>query len=608
MPYITIYRQNKNNSWYEVEIEQKELRDNGVFLFEEKYNSKTQKSYTEKTKISTAIYIDYMVRSESGNYYCIKYFDREEEKTKYISAKDLFLTTTKNSADFDELIQNGLKITEKCRSELLDYLKEYSEVCNVRQGTDYVGWTKDGEYITNGFNTSDLIFTGSTAAKFEKDGDATIQKKLWESLFIDHPIAFGIIAYCYTGFLAVHLNEDNNPILAMVGTSSLGKSTIGKIALSGFTNPKNWASMNSTQGSMQSLLQQYNDSFVFFDETGESPIPKEQRIQMLYSIANGKEKGRLRKFNDSFKSKNQEGYKYSLLIGGEESLIKNLQATEGIKLRLNEIVLSETTQIFDFKKPETKEEEKFNQKTVELMVQNISDNYGHIIEEYIERLKKDRLLLKEFYRDDLDLIRKDLNLDGTIANRKAKILAYIRLAAKYLADIVITDKSYIPELIDTMYLSVSRAIFESVEISGKSTAEDKYIDLLTHFEQQQQQYFTINNTTDPEFKQIQVKEIWGEIEISLMKKTILIMNNKLIDVCSRLQVDEQLFLNFLINNGLLITKNGKKTIPVTRNGGSKRYYKIEIPHSFLNDKTKENEQREQIQEEIDPDMPQSFLS
>ena len=594
MKYIK--RTNENNSIFIVEMEDTKDRKKGVYIETELYNAKTQTTTTKITKVCSLCYIEEKILVDRANFYKVAFYDRDRKNIKYIEAKDLLTTSVKNSYDLDDMINRGLVIEEKCRGFVIEYFKLLSETVEEKQGTEKTGWN-NGQYIGNGFNTSDIVYAGKSSVSFNTNGSKQEQVDLFNSVFKENPLIFFVTAYCYAGIISQHiLNGEANPILGITGISSSGKTTAEKLITSGYTHPDKFISLNSTSGNLEAVIREHNDLFVCADESGESKLKPEEKIAFIYSIANGRSKGRLQRFGDVYRSQEVETKKYSLLICGEESLLNGLKKTDGINVRLNELVLTKDLTLWDqIQRPldendiETKQS---NNAFIEDLTKKLYSNYGFIVPEFIDLVKQDLHLLNKEFTYQLEVTRQELKSSSDIVNRKAKILAYTYVAAKYLARVVFKNDEIddIPDYLYQMIETAKRALFS--DIADFEESRDTYKDLLAHIEDTHQQYFITDN------EDITRKEVIGEIKIKNDFKEILIPNNMIARFYNVLGVPDNVFMSYLKNNNLLKRdKDGKSTISRNR----KRYYCINIPLSFF-------EEKEKIvsivnQDEIDDDVP-----
>lgn len=577
-----IQRLNTAKSYFTIIDDEIDDRAKGVYCITEKWNEKQGKYFTEYLHICTVAYIQFKIKVNDKNYYKVVYYDRDIEKEIYIDAKDLLINGSKNSYDIDKMISNGFIITEKCRSFVLEYFKTQAPLVNEVAGTDKTGWHGE-HYISNGFNTSSTIYAGRSNVAFIKAGSESEQVDFFKAIFKENPLIFFIVSYCYAGIISKWILEgEANPLLAVTGLSSKGKTTAEMLAISGFSHPSKYSSFNSTAGALENLVQQHEDLFICLDESGESKIKADDKISFVYSLANGRTKNRLKRVGEEYDTSDINPKKYSLLICGEESLLNGLRQTDGIKVRLNELTLSKDLNLWDSIR---------NNNDAEQINLFMHQNYGHIVPLFINEVRKELPLLSVKFKEQLESIRYTLGSTNDIVNRKAKVLAYSYTSAYYLARVVFKDE---PEVIDDylyeMYLSAEKGLFS--DIADFEESRDRYKDILAHLEDTHQQYFSTLND------ELNKKEWIGEIKQENGKKTINVVNNQWNRFCELIEVPESVFMQYLKDNNLLHRdKSGKSTI--SRKG--KRYYSIVVPDKYF-----EDEQviiKKEIQEEIDDEVP-----
>lgn len=566
------------------------------------------------TLISSLIYIDVKYTSENMNVLNVCLYDNDKIKYKIIQPKFLYSSNPNNDA-YDWLLNNGLKIYSKF-NDLKDFLIHNEEQTEIKQATEETGWQKINnvwEYVGNGFSTADIKYVGQSIAEFETKGDKIYYYSLLEDLFTTHPLLLAIFAYSNSGFLNRFLKEDNNQIMALTGLSSQGKSTALKIALSCWTNPINFLSMNATQIGIKHTTLSYNDNNMLFDETGENTLDKDRIESFLYSLASGKDKLKMQKVGSSFNTVMPKRSYYSFLICGELSIINGLKVKEGISARLCEVFLNDKNTIFNFSDEDDKQS---RTQMIELINKELLENYGFLGQDIITEIRNDLSIYGEDfinnkYKHYLYQYRNQFNLTSNIANRKLKILALTATVLDYVIKLVFAqtqmDLNSLQFIFDTSIKALSSSIFDNVsELENK---ESIYKTVLNDFEDLTQGLFIHKINGIEKMKEdykFNLKNVYGEIDIDDIKrhKKIYIIASHFDEVCNKLDIDKQLLLSYLKQNNLIeIDKQGKTSKLVSRNGQPKRYYCINIPLSFFDS---EEELKQSILD-IDPDEEIPFL-
>lgn len=585
-----IPRKNSTNSYYKVIYDDKQDLKKGVYLFEEIEDTKTGGTYTKITMVSTLIYIDEKIKSETAIFYKVNFHDNNEHIFKYIKASDILIDGYKDSDDFKFIINNGLIISYKCKPLVIDYLKCSVEYLDTKKGTEKSGWNETNEYIGNGLNTSNIVFTGTTTAKFETKGSKDQYYSKLRTIFQENPLVFSIVSYCASGFILHYLRNEINQILAITGISSKGKSTVGKLALSMFTHPRYFRGMDATKYGMSLLAKNHKDNFVFFDENQESNLTPEQRLQFIYSLANASERLKATKFGDNYNVKDQEEQpKYSILIAGEKSFLNGVNKSgTGLDARFLEIVLPETIPLWDSIN---------SSEDAEGLNQFILDHHGHIAEPFINYIKENYKSIQPNYESALKAIRAELNEPSAIIQRKARILAYTFITSRILASILYGD-DISNEIADMSYQALKRALFTEQE----ETKVDIFKEKLSHIEQTEYNYFEITNKLNSELNNEKrfIKDYFGFININNQSKQIAIISTKLSDFCHKMGFDEKLFIMWAKENDLLKTEKNSNTKLVMINKQRARYYFLDISNDFFNS-VSNNE--EQLQDELEDIVP-----
>lgn len=562
-------RINSKTSRYMVVEEKTADKEPGIYLLETKYNDKTQKEETKETYICTCIYISKKIASESANWYEVVYYDRDKQKKHIVKAGDLFLHGLKENYDFKHLRDNGLKIASKQLPAVIDYLQCMESFVEEVQGTEKIGWNK-GEYISNGLNTSKIIFTGRPSVAFEVAGDQEMYYARLKQIYSENPLVFFIASYCASGFFNRFLRNEANQILAITSRSSKGKSTVGKLALSMFTHPRYFKGMDGTKIGMAALAKNHNDNFVFFDENSESEMTQEERISFVYKLANASDRIKMERKGDSFQVANDNTeYKYAVLIAGEKSFLQGSHKGTGLDARFIEIVLPKSIPLWESIKSSDEAEE---------LNQFIQDNYGHLAIPFIELVKATQTEIQQLYVARLKEIRDELQAEDSITQRKARILAYTYIASKYIATIIASD-DVADEMANNAYLAGKSALFANEEIEP---AEDLFKDELAHIEETQRQYFIVKKNNIEQTDGI-IKDYNGYISLNTEYKEIGIISTKFTALCVRMGLDEKLFLSYLQEHNLLIHDKGRHTKKVMVNNNRASYYQIRVPHIFFED-------------------------
>jgi len=571
---MLIPRKNSHSS-FEVITQDTEELDKGIYLLETKENKRTGDTFIVRTHISTLIEVVEKIKSESAIFYKVVFYDEDKLYSRYIKAGDLFSDGYKDSDDFKFILNNGLIISYKCKPFVIDYLKAAAQMLDSIQGTEKAGWSEDWEYIGNGLNTSDIIYTGSHAPAFEMKGDKAEYYKTIGGVLSENALVFSIVSYCASGFILKFLRNEINQILALTGVSSRGKSTVGKLALSLFTHPRYFKPMDGTKLGLSLVASSHRDNFAFFDESQESNMTPEQRKSFILSLANASERIRAHKQGENFGIKQQEEqFKYAILIAGNKSFLSGVNVGDtlgAIDTRFLEILLPDSIPLWDsIKTPEQ----------AEYLNQFIMDNHGHLAYDFITYLKENRKEIVEDYNNTLAFVRSEIGEANSIVMRKVRILAYTYETAKIIGKLINPDLA--GEMAENAYQALKTALFANNE----EETIDHYKEQLSHIEKTQYQFFEILGDTELSQKvkldsNQRLKDNYGFVYNGKAKKEIAIISTRLAEFCENMQFDEKLFLAYAKENNLLKHEAGKLTKKIMINKTTSRYYVLEIPYAFF---------------------------
>lgn len=578
-----------NKGWFELQKEDTEELSKGVYLFCETYDKKLKANTVECKLISSVIYIS--KRIESTNYindnyknmYEVVIVDREKEQKFIVQAKDLFDTSTVDN-DFYKSAHNSGLILWESKKLLVDYLKLQEEQAEVIKGVENIGWCGD-DYFISGFTTSeDCVFTGSAKNNFATGGSKEEQYKFLNNVLTEYPLVFFIFAYTQAGFFNRFLNEDHNQVLEVIGESSKGKSTTGKLCMSAYTNPANFASFNMTKMSITETMKFYNDGFIYFDEIGELKIKEDERTELVYTLANAMTKSRTKRLNKDgdFTTEKQARLFYSLLLGGEVSILKNIKKTGGLEARLCQIVLDNSTHLF----------ENVDSAFIEDFNMQISKNYGWLAQDLIYVIKEEKDKIQTKYIEALDYVRATFNINSVIENRKIKILAYVYLSAVYITNIIYQkdelEMAY--ALIEKMLGIAYKAIFSNVSYNPEQ--DDQFKSMLSSLHLTHSKHFVISDSESLALDTYNetMKDFYGYIKQSKFVTEIQIVSTRLEEFCNSVLLDKDRLLSYIDEHGFLVKDKDKNKNRRTKKIKNVNYYVFKIPHLFFEDVDKELEE------------------
>ena len=540
-----------------------------------------------KLNISSLIYVRERIIAEGIQYYLIEWDNGIEIKQKYVSASNLFSDTFKDNEAFKHLIDNGLIISSKSKGYLIEYLKEQAKTVPNVYGTTKLGWDiENNEFYGNGITTNpEKRFIGTSGFKFLVKGDLEEYRDKIGKIFAENPLVFAICSYSASSFILPLLQNETNQALQLNGISSKGKSGVINLALSFFTAPDKFYGFNNTKGSIFNILKNNNHHPICFDEVGESNMKLEEKINLLYALANGIERGRLKKnesLNDYETTANneEEKLKYTVLIAGEKSFLDGVKREgTGIDARYIEILLPENTPLWDsINTPEEAEN---------LMI-FLKKNHGFLSSFLIDEIKTNSDSIIKQYGITLSKVRDEFKEASPIVKRKIRILAYSYVTSVLLAKFFYEeDDEKIASVTENAFEAFKNAIlYEIIEEAEK----DIYKEALSHIQDTLFKY--LEDETMLDSNQAQLTQKLGFIKINNVCKEIAIISSKFTNVCQLLGLDERLFMSYLKDKDLLVTDKGVNTKKIMKNGSRASYYFIKIPSNFFLDEQDKKEMDE----------------
>lgn len=587
-----------SQDYFECVFKDTNTRKAGIYLYEVKINRRTGEETIKENYISTLIYIEYKVRAENAIWYNVVYFDNDKRQNSFIKASELFSENHKENRAYTKLIDNGLIVSNKCHYALIEYLKCQSEVIPNYIGTEYNGWNEEGDYIGFGLSTNeDIYFVGSSQFKYKTAGSKEQYLAKLRIVFDENPLIFAICSYSISSFLLGIISNEINQVLSILGTSSKGKSAAGKLALSMTTSPDGYKGFNATAGAMDNILKNSHDCFIFFDEVAESNLTPEQRQRMIYSLANGSERSRLKRDSatNEYSSNitREKKLKYTVLIAGETSFLQGVKTEgTGIDARYLEIVLPPSIPLWDGIKTGLEAEE---------LQDFLKNNYGHIALDFVNKVKQHKEDIPRIYKQKLEAIRNELDDKDPIVARKVRILAYSYISAMYLAQIVFGE-DVANEYADISYLAFKKALL----VDTPKDKNNVYKEVLAHLEHQTDRYMELyDKRGDNSIKENEpintntILDKFGFIKLFDTYKEISIISNRFTDFCLKLNLDEKLFIANLKEHNHLISDKDRNTKKIRVNGVNANYFVARIPYDFF-DENEETETKDIFEETNTP--------
>ena len=216
------------------------------------------------------------------------------------------------------------------------------------------------------------------------------------------------------------------PIIALVGNSSIGKTTALLTLASVFGSPEEGmgliGDLNSTQNAF--FAQLTNNGFpAIFDET--SAVPEWDFTKILYNLPKGRSKLRC---DGEGNIRKPHLYSGTIFFSGERSLLQQCESnTWGLSARILELNLPWTD----------------NGKHADRIAEGFRKNYGTAVYPMIEWLLKNSNYLADMYVNTYEEVIKDFPCASGVEDRILKMFTLIILSAK-----IVTQSLDLPLNID----------------------------------------------------------------------------------------------------------------------------------------------------------------
>lgn len=303
------------------------------------------------------------------------------------------------------------------------WLSNRSAEIPTHRCTSRAGFDNDFTYFTaNEFSLSaipdvvppTLIGGASAATRWVKKGDRDEYMNFMSHVLTKNPGAAFIAGFAVAGSI-VKLVGAENFSLSIVGESSLGKTLVLKLCQAMRGEYDRFASFNGTAGSLQSVVLSGADSCTLIDETGESGMTKEQKENFIYSISQGKERGRLRRNGDDFSARESKKSHYTIIFTGELGMLTS-DAQGGASVRNTEILVTKENpiwlQFYGMEKTQGAE-------AAQRIEKFISKNSGWLMPEAIDFILKNAEDVKTEYDMTLAMLRNTISREGLATDNKS---------------------------------------------------------------------------------------------------------------------------------------------------------------------------------------------
>lgn len=310
-----------------------------------------------------------------------------------------------------DLARRGLmlpnkKSTQKFRQMASDYFAMASgnPTKHMQIGRAKPGWHQvpvEGEmvmvYITAGFTTAPHIrYTGSTGMAWETAGNCDQYLLRMAKMFRDNPVVALTTGFNAAGLMISFFPQlDHNPLWALLGQSSIGKTLAAKTALSMRGNPEVlMKNMDATDNALKSRMRAFNHTGGAIDEIGSAEEKNlREKLANIYQWASGNARGRVRanaltgEFDE--KAEADRNY-YTLLFTGEEAFVDMSAANAGNKVRLAQVVFNKENPLWHAIT---------DKNDAEAWKGFINTNYGHLYPRLVHLISKNLPRYQKAYEE-----------------------------------------------------------------------------------------------------------------------------------------------------------------------------------------------------------------
>lgn len=249
-------------------------------------------------------------------------------------------STYQNKKNILALQNKGLNVIEDNAKYMVAYLNQQENTVKVRKIHTKLGFVKG----KNSFRVYESIPQLSTYAG-ELDIEPKGSHEEWLSMYEKHisvsvKLQFMIaiaLSSAVVGIIGMDISIEN-PIVHIYGDSSTGKTTAVQLALSCWGNSNLRANglmqnYNETNNSLMHNLRNNNGILMCFDEISMSA--SEDFTSFIYSVTNGKEKGRLsNEAGNGYVKLEQATWNTVLLSTGEYNILERAKENDGLKVRV----------------------------------------------------------------------------------------------------------------------------------------------------------------------------------------------------------------------------------------------------------------------------------
>lgn len=287
--------------------------------------------------------------------------------------------------NFTILLRKGADVTTWKTKVIINYLIEAEAKISISLQHRQLGWIN---HKGKNFYAHQQLYSAVSKEKCDYIGEFNINKsgnyERWlnviEKVVVGHIEMELALCLGFSAILVGYINRVlklhiDSMIFHVSGNSTTGKTTAATVAVSGFGDPREGArsliqSFNGTDNALTNLMANNNGVPIVCDETSLSLMGTQKLVNVLYTWAKNISKARLDK-NSQMKPRSE--WSTTIITTGEGSLIDQINQNEGIRARVFELKNLQWTK---------------SAKHSNILVKELSKNYGHGVEPFIKNLLK----------------------------------------------------------------------------------------------------------------------------------------------------------------------------------------------------------------------------
>lgn len=325
------------------------------------------------------------------------------------------------------LQDKGVDVTEENAKQMVEYLKRQEKKIEIKRVHNKLGYDNKSE--------SFLIYE-SIPKKSVYDGELDLIPKGtlddWMKMYNKYikgrkELEFIVLVGLSSALIGMIGKEVSieNPIVHIYGDSSTGKTTAVQLALSSWGNPSLrvngiMQTFNETINSLMHNLNNNNGIPMCFDEISMSSV--EDFTSFIYSVSNGKEKGRLiNEVGKGYVKSEQRTWNTVIVSTGEYNILERAKENDGLKVRVYAIGGVQWTK---------------DSYTANQIKNYIHNNYGHLGYLFASKLIQiGQLKMIQIYEKNLEKIIKTLKerkIYDDFTERRAKYYSILMLVGSIL--------------------------------------------------------------------------------------------------------------------------------------------------------------------------------